>query len=238
MVVPRTCAARDRPPPQPRDRERPRPAPLGGEPARQHDPTTCGSTGPAQLAAAGDLVLALWLETGSRIGPVQSPELAAAARAGQPGDTRFVALQRAPGTRPAQGAILGMPWPDRFGTPPWGVQPERPGTQTSPTATPSSTPRPPARLARAIAAVDAALRRGVPVPLFTGGTPPHRPRHRRPAPRRPRHPCDGVGLARLRTSRGEVLGSCAATSSLPLAGGPRSAGGPSRHGCSCHADLA
>ncbi|NKX91979.1 hypothetical protein HF995_01615 [Sanguibacter hominis ATCC BAA-789] len=140
-----------------------------GEPARQHDPTTCGSTVLAQLAAAGDPVLALWLETGSRIGPVQPPELVAAARARQPGDTRFIALQRALKRRTAQDALLGMRWPDRFGTPPWGAaRAARYADVTYRHAVVDAAS--PARLARAVAAVDAALRTGVPVPLFTGGT--------------------------------------------------------------------
>ena len=140
-----------------------------GEPARQHDPTTCGSTVLAQLAAAGDPVLALWLETGSRIGPVQPPELAAAARARQPGDTRFIALQRALKRRTAQDALLGMRWPDRFGTPPWGAaRAARYADVTYRHAVVDAAS--PARLARAVAAVDAALRTGVPVPLFSGGT--------------------------------------------------------------------
>ena len=144
-----------------------------GEPARQHDPTTCGSTVLAQLAAAGDPVLALWLETGFHIGPVLSPELAAAQRVARSithrSDSRFVALQRVLKRRTGDSALLGLRWPDRLGTPPWGAaRAARYADVTYRHAVVDAAS--PARLARAVAAVDAALRAGVPVPLFSGGT--------------------------------------------------------------------
>ncbi|WP_143556565.1 hypothetical protein [Flavimobilis soli] len=140
-----------------------------GAPARQHDPTTCGSTVLAQLAAAGDPVLAVWLETGRTLGDAPPPELVAAERAARPGDTRFVALQRALKRRTGENALLGLRWPDRFGTPPWGAAKAARyadvtyGHAVVDVATP-------ARRERAVAAVDTALRAGVPVPLFSGGT--------------------------------------------------------------------
>lgn len=137
-----------------------------GVPARQVDPTTCGSAVLASLAAAGDPVLALWLETGRRVGQTAPPEVATAADRGPDlGADRFGAVQRTIKRASTRGF---PPWPGAFGTPPWGaarvarfgdvrfdhrvVDVSRPG-----------------QVADVREAVERALRRGVPVPMYTGG---------------------------------------------------------------------
>lgn len=140
-----------------------------GAPARQHDPTTCGSAVLAQLAAAGDPVLAIWIETGLRTGPVAPPELVAAQAAARPGDTRFDALQRALKRRSTQRALLGLPWPGALGTPPWAA------ARTARYADVRYEHRVVdagriSRLEHAVSLVEEALRAGIPVPLFSGGT--------------------------------------------------------------------
>ena len=169
----------------------------GSAAARQVDGTTCGAAVLALLAAAGDPRLALWLVTGRLPdGPVP-PELDglelpdppapdhpdaptwfrtpdgrvvhASATGEEAAAARWGLLQAAlhrGSTARALGGLL--PWPRSLGTPPWGA----------------------ARLARfpgvayravlvddtrtdevddLLARVDAALDRGVPVPLYSGG---------------------------------------------------------------------
>lgn len=140
-----------------------------GAPARQHDRTTCGSAVLAQLAAAGDPVLAIWLETGRRTGPVAPTELAAAEAATQPGDTRFDALQRAIKRGSTRRALFGLPWPGAFGTPPWAAArtARYADVRYQHRVVDVASKR---HLACVVALVEAGLRAGTPVPLFSGGT--------------------------------------------------------------------
>lgn len=140
------------------------------DPARQHDGTTCGSAVLAMLAAAGDPRLALWLETGDRVGgPVGPPELAglplaALDRLDGPG-VRFVALQQRLKTASCHGGAAGLPWPSAWGTPPWGAaRVARFGSQRFGHAIVGGP-----REARVLDAVASWAQAGVPVPLYTGG---------------------------------------------------------------------
>lgn len=144
----------------------------------QADPTTCGSAALVVLAAAGDPRLARWLATGEVEGGEPVPELgwldearrdvAVIETATATPTARFAALQQAVKVRSNRRALLGLPWPSGLGTPPWGAaRVARFGTvryehrllvDTSPG---QSGPL----LDHAVAAA----RRGIPVPLFTGG---------------------------------------------------------------------
>lgn len=147
---------------------------------RQTDATTCGSAVLVMLAAAGDPVLALWLAAGllpDDAGPAadrRPPELAHApvarltALADAPVRARFAVLQRVLKHRTNTGALLGLPWPATLGTPPWGAaRVARFGGLRFGHRVIDDTD--PVHLAGVLRDVDAALARGVPVPLYTGG---------------------------------------------------------------------
>ncbi|ACQ81182.1 hypothetical protein Bcav_2937 [Beutenbergia cavernae DSM 12333] len=96
---------------------------LGGAVARQLSPVTCGASVLLMLAAAGDPDLAAWLVAGSRSG-VRPPELSMLAphELAEPSAERRLALaQRSVHERARRDAVAGLPWPRRFGTPPWGA---------------------------------------------------------------------------------------------------------------------
>ncbi|MGC5167324.1 hypothetical protein [Luteimicrobium sp. DT211] len=127
----------------------PRPVLLGTEraPAVQIDGTTCGPAVLVVLAADGDPAVAAWLDGA--------------------GD-RFAALQRSVQRRTTRTALLGVPWPQALGTPPWAAaRAARWGSVRYGHRVVDDTD--PVDLARVRAQVDSALARGVPVPLYTGG---------------------------------------------------------------------
>ncbi|GAA4829249.1 hypothetical protein GCM10023221_00560 [Luteimicrobium xylanilyticum] len=127
----------------------PWPVLLGPEraPAIQVDGTTCGAAVLVLLAADGDPAVAAWLDAGTG---------------------RFDALQRAVQRRTTRTALLGLPWPRALGTPPWAAaRTARWGAVRYGHRVVDDTD--PADLARVRAAVDAALARGILVPLYTGG---------------------------------------------------------------------
>lgn len=141
---------------------------------RQSDSTTCGSAVLVMLAATGDPVLARWLATGRLPdGPVP-PELADApleryaALRDAPAAERFAVLQRAVKRRTCRGALLGLPWPEALGTPPWAAArvARFPGVRYGHRPVDDTDP---AHVAAVVTAVAAALARGVPVPLYSGG---------------------------------------------------------------------
>ncbi|QTE28793.1 hypothetical protein [Pengzhenrongella sicca] len=144
---------------------------IAGAPARQWDQTTCGSTVLALLAAAGDPVLALWLVTGQLMPPGLPREMRAltpADRADPDPAARFAALQRALKDLSNAGGLGPLPWPARFGTPPWGAArvARHPGVAfRAVMIDDTDAPGFAALLDRA----DRALSAGVGVPLFTGG---------------------------------------------------------------------
>lgn len=145
-----------------------------GRDARQSDGTTCGSAVLGMLAATGDPTLALWLATGQVLGSARPPELKDAPdrtldrlRAGPP-QARAAALQRVLKARTNGRALLGLPWPTAFGTPPWSAAEVARflGVRYTHLML-DDTDRPHVRgvldqVARSVAS-------GVPVPLYTGG---------------------------------------------------------------------
>lgn len=140
---------------------------VGGVPARQVDGTTCGSAVLALLAAAGDPVLALWLQTGATPGDTadgRGPAGSPGAGGPEAAAERWRHLQRVVKRRTSRGALGPFPWPGALGTPPWGA------ARTARYAGVRYTHRMVGTDAGAVleVAVHAAAR-GIPVPLFTGG---------------------------------------------------------------------
>lgn len=139
---------------------------------RQQDGTTCGAAVLTMLAAAGDPVLAGWLETGhleTARGGHRPPELAGATAAAldRLGDrgaaARVRAVHRVVQRRTAR---AGVPWPAALGTSPWGAAAVArfPGLRWShhPLAGPDDVT---AHLRR----VGGWAEQGIPVPLYSGG---------------------------------------------------------------------
>jgi len=140
---------------------------------RQVDGTTCGSAVLTMLAATGDPSLAYWLLTG-RLAGHRPPELQTAparalvALAAASPARRFAAVQRLLKRRSTAGALLGLPWPGAFGTPPWGAArvARFPGVRYRHRLLDDTQP---VDLVAALAVVEAAARAGIPVPLYSGG---------------------------------------------------------------------
>ena len=183
---------------------------LGRDPARQTSETTCGSASLILLAAAGDPVLATWLVTGRALGvrpgtgvlPDVGPGAGDAAPA-SPGE-RFAVLQAAMLRATSRRAVGPLPWPSRFGTPPWTAarQARFPGVRYGHRPVDDADAE---AMARLLTWVRSAVGRGVPVPLYTGGDARHGlgtaiPRHvilAVPPPRRLGKAAPGAGGAGL-----------------------------------------
>jgi hypothetical protein len=142
---------------------------------RQVDETTCGSAVLAMLGATGDPSLAIWLVTGALpVGAPTPPEMigapqgALALLAGAPAERRSAALQRVLKRRSTERALLGLPWPGMFGTPPWGAArvARFPGVAYHHEPL-DDTDR--ADLSGILDAVAEAAEAGIPVPLYSGG---------------------------------------------------------------------
>ena len=142
---------------------------------RQIDETTCGSAVLGMLAATGDPSLAIWLVTGVLPADVPSPpemvgapQGALALLAREPAERRFAALQRVLKRRSTERALLGLPWPGMFGTPPWGAArvARFPGVAYHHEPL-DDTDR--AVLSGVLDAVIEAATAGIPVPLYSGG---------------------------------------------------------------------
>lgn len=141
---------------------------------RQSDTTTCGSSVLTMLAAAGDPALALWLGTGRTTRTGRPPELVGAPadrldalRDATP-EQRFAPVHRVVKQRTNAGALLGLPWPSSLGTPPWGAAREARfvGVTFEHQLLDDTDDE---HLGVVLDAVTAAVRRGVPVPLYSGG---------------------------------------------------------------------
>jgi hypothetical protein len=138
---------------------------VGGELAlRQLAPVTCGPTSLIVLRAIVDPVYALALTTGGHPGdPAQSGVRAV--------EERFRQEQRAVHHAATRGAVGSLPWPKRFGTPPWGAA--RFLNQLSWVTGAEYRWQPvdssdPAELRDRWSAVTCAVTAGIPVPLYVG----------------------------------------------------------------------
>lgn len=138
--------------------------------ARQHDGTTCGSAVLAMTAAAGDVRLALWLESGERCGAGAGPaELSGVPRATLDGladaTARLTFLQQRVKALSNARAAAGLPWPAALGTPPWGAARVARWGELRYHHVIVGGPRQP----EVLDVVASWAQAGVPVPLFTGG---------------------------------------------------------------------
>lgn len=139
---------------------------LGDARARQQDATTCGSAVLVMLAATGDPALAEWLETGRLPAGPRPPEVPDDAVADDAG-TRFAAAQLHVKARTGRRALGPLPWPSSLGTPPWTAAREArfPGVRYRVRPVDDAAQD----AATVLGLVEAANRRGLPVPLYTGG---------------------------------------------------------------------
>lgn len=138
---------------------------------RQTDATTCGSASLVMLAATGDPALAAWLADGWLPAQGRPGELSAAsgrrlahlAEAGA--EDRFAVLQRVVKARTNRGVL---PWPARFGTPPWGAArvARYPGVRFTHRMVDDTDA---AGVRAVLGRVAGAVTSGVAVPLYSGG---------------------------------------------------------------------
>ncbi|GIG53544.1 hypothetical protein [Demequina activiva] len=143
----------------------------GGVRARQVDRTTCGAAVMAVMLMTGDPLVAAWLMTGRHCGDYLPPEVLRIVVSERPSRTieeRWSALQSVLHDQVRARGLAVLPWPRRFGTPPWRVDEETRfagvafrGAILDDTSTDV--------VAAAVAHASAALRDGIPVPMFTGG---------------------------------------------------------------------
>lgn len=146
------------------------PVRIGGVLARQHDGVTCGATGLVLLNAAADPVLAAWLELGV-IAQVLPPEIAALSRAdlAEPDPWARLALAQDAVHHLATRRGLGpFPWPKRYGTAPWGAAriARVPGVRYAHRAVDDRDAK---VMDAVVGLLMAATRRGIPVPIYSGG---------------------------------------------------------------------
>ncbi|TNC19286.1 hypothetical protein FHE66_03870 [Georgenia sp. 311] len=139
---------------------------LGDARARQVDGSTCGSAVLVMLAATGDPALAQWLETGRLPAGPRPPEVPAQDVRGGAGE-RFAAAQRQVKAATGRRALGPLPWPASLGTPPWTAAREArfPGVRYRVRPVSDSSPE----AADVLGLVEAANRRGIPVPVYVGG---------------------------------------------------------------------
>ena len=139
--------------------------------ARQVDQTTCGAAAMALMLMAGDPFVAGWLMTGRHFGDYLPPEVLDAVITVEGARTieeRWHALQRVTHRATTRHGLGPLPWPRSLGTPPWRVDEATRfaglrfrGAILDDTDADA--------VAAAVAHASAALRDGIPVPLFTGG---------------------------------------------------------------------
>ncbi|MGP7960516.1 hypothetical protein ACTVCO_06850 [Sanguibacter sp. A247] len=148
-----------------------------GERASQTDSTTCGAAVGAMLCAAGDPVLAYALETGVNLTRMPGANPTRPPATSEPLDARlvaasrgFVALQRHLHAATARRSLLALlPWPRALGTTPWGLAREVrwADVRYRGVVVDVDDAQGVRRLTRRI---DAHLREGIPLPLWTGGS--------------------------------------------------------------------
>lgn len=147
------------------------PVAWGNVPARQVDQTTCGAAVMSMLAMVTDPFVALWVATGQTPADHLPPEVLRSEVLHLPAHTvgeRWNSLQRATHIATTQGALGPLPWPRALGTPPWRVDnvARCAGVRLRGFVINDNQP---SDLAAALAHSAAALRDGIPVPMYTGG---------------------------------------------------------------------
>lgn len=101
----------------------PGPVAWAGTPARQVDETTCGAASMAMMAAIGDPFVALWLASGRVLGGYVPPEVERLQgwRRLDTVERRWEALQRSIHHATTRRGLGLFAWPKALGTPPWRV---------------------------------------------------------------------------------------------------------------------
>jgi len=141
---------------------------LGNVPATQVDQTTCGAAVMAMMLMMGDPLVAAWVMTSRSFGDYLPPEVVGIDGEMRTVEQRWHGLQRVLHHAVTRRGLGVAPWPQSLGTPPWGVarvarfggvafrsvvlDDAHAGTVTA-----------------AVAHAAAALRDGIPVPLYTSG---------------------------------------------------------------------
>jgi hypothetical protein len=144
---------------------------LDGVPATQVDPTTCGAASMAIMLMMGDPFVGLWVASGKRLGGYTPPEvrgIPVQARLDTV-ERRWGALQKAIHRETVRrGLLLLLPWPRRLGTPPWRVNnATRFAGLAFRGAVVDDTDD--ADVTALISHASAALRDGIPVPIYASG---------------------------------------------------------------------
>jgi hypothetical protein len=147
------------------------PVALDGVPARQVDSTTCGAASMAVMLMMGDPFVGLWVASGRRLGGYLPPEIRRIPPQARL-DTvegRWGALQKVIHIQTVRrGLLLLLPWPERLGTPPWRVSNStrfaRVGFRGAVVDDSDD-----ADIGALISHASAALRDGIPVPIYASG---------------------------------------------------------------------
>ena len=147
------------------------PVELDGVPARQVDATTCGAASMAIMLMMGDPFVGAWVASGRRFGGYLPPEIRAI-----PPQARLDTVERRGGALQKaihlqsvrRGLLLLLPWPERLGTPPWRVNnATRFAGLAFRGAVVDDTDD--ADINALISHASAALRDGIPVPIYASG---------------------------------------------------------------------
>lgn len=139
--------------------------------ASQVDQTTCGAAVMAMMLMTGDPFVAAWVMTGRHFGgylPKEVLDVTLLIPGTRSIAERWHALQRVIHRETARRGLFGAPWPRALGTPPWRVddQTRYAGLAFRGVILDDSDP---GAVTAAIAHASAALRDGIPVPMYTSG---------------------------------------------------------------------
>jgi hypothetical protein len=147
------------------------PVAFDGVPGRQVDATTCGAASMAVMLMMGDPFVGLWVASGRRLGGYLPPEIRRIPPQARLDtvERRWGALQKSIHIQTIRrGLLLLLPWPERLGTPPWRVNNSTRfagvgfhGAVVDDTDD--------ADVDALISHASAALRDGIPVPIYASG---------------------------------------------------------------------
>jgi hypothetical protein len=155
----------------PLGRSTPGPVMWGETPAKQVDQTTCGAAVIAMELMMTDPFVALWVDTGRLLADYVPAEVAAIDNLGaglRSTQARWNGLQHAIHASSTRHAVVGLPWPRAFGTPPWRVDnvTRVVGLRFATALLDDSNG---GDVSAMVAHASAALREAIPVPMYTGG---------------------------------------------------------------------